>query len=90
MWSAFIKYNIPQPSLCLSINPGLGMRRGTWNLEYYQALIASCKSGNAVSAISTLVYYRALREEKCDNVLRETLGVNEDQVTGPFLRTFRL
>lgn len=60
--------------------------RSTWHLHCQQALTALHQAGNAVSDSSILTFYRGLEDGKYDNILRETLSVNKDKLTGLFWR----
>lgn len=47
------------------------------HLECHQTFTVLCQSGNAVGGRSTLGFYRRLVVGKSDDVLRETVGVDE-------------
>lgn len=46
-----------------------------------QVLTVPYHAGNPISGNSTLAFHRGL-VGKCDNALRQILGINEDQLTG--------
>lgn len=60
-------------------------RRGAWN----QVFAVLCPSCNVVDAGSTQEIYRKSLKRKCDEVLEETLSVDENEIVGLFRNTYK-
>lgn len=91
VWLVFVRHDFLQLISLTELQSWIRLkpRKGTWHIECYQVLTALHKVGNAVASSSTLTFYRGLLEGKCDDILGRILGVNEDQLTNLFWRTFR-
>lgn len=57
---------------------------GTWQAESEQALTLLSRMSNTGGDGSTSSFCRLLVEAKCDNLLEETLGFDENQLAGLF------
>jgi hypothetical protein len=90
VWSPFVRRVFPQLVSLTELQTWVKRRPrlGAWHLECCQALTALYQSGNAIGGSSTLAFYRGLVAGKSDDVLGETLGIDEEELAGLFRRTF--
>lgn len=91
VWPLFMRHSFPQLISLTALQSCIRCRpkRGAWHLECCQVLMALYKVGNAASSSSTLAFCRRLVEGECNNVLKEILDVNKDQLIGLFWITFK-
>lgn len=64
------------------------LRKSAWNLECRPALTGLCQVRKTVAGRFTLALNRRQVEGEYDEVLEETLGVDENQLVSLFRRTF--
>lgn len=89
VWSPFVKLILPRFTNFGELEPWI--KRRSW-LEYGKpsAIRRSCSSHTSSASIRsyTLFFYRGLVKGKCNDVLVETLGFDDIQLTHLFRRTF--
>ncbi|GAB1599396.1 hypothetical protein Ahia01_000216800, partial [Argonauta hians] len=93
VWSPFVRRTFPELVSLTEVQSWIKRRPrlGVWHTECRQALTslaAICRTGNALSGSSTSFFYRELVQIGNNDVLGETLTVDDDQLAGLFRRTF--